>query len=160
MDFESSSSRSDLYYVESVIDIRKNQIDEFEILIKWKNYPHTDNTWEPLDHQEEDPLVILRALKENYVGQLEKRETKFIKKKLKHVREAIFEMKQIMKNRNDGQESNFTLKLHSSESSKEDFKGKTQLLLIFRMQCFIASQIRKKTNETKKNYKTNSTKKN
>ncbi|KAF9895815.1 hypothetical protein BX616_008766 [Lobosporangium transversale] len=47
-DFEDT----DTYEVETIIDHRQNASSphEYEYLVKWKNYPHDLNTWEPEEH--------------------------------------------------------------------------------------------------------------
>ena len=49
----------ELYEVESVEDKRKCR-GKIEYKVKWKNYAHTENTWEPMDHLVEVPELIAR----------------------------------------------------------------------------------------------------
>ena len=37
----------DVYYVDKIVDQRKNENDQWEYLVKWTGYPESENTWEP-----------------------------------------------------------------------------------------------------------------
>lgn len=37
----------DVYYVDKILDHRKNSDDQWEYLVKWTGYPDSENTWEP-----------------------------------------------------------------------------------------------------------------
>ena len=120
---KSVSSEEETYIVQKVTDIKKNQNGKIEIYIKWKGYPQSQNTWEPLEHLEEDPLAILRCMKENQIKQQEKKETKLNNLRLKLTREAITVVKVILKDRSNSAEEN----IFSSESSKKEFDSKFNL---------------------------------
>ena len=57
------------YEVEKVIDHRKSTTDghghDDEYLIKWKNYPHSENTWEPESNLNSIALQEARKLKQD-----------------------------------------------------------------------------------------------
>lgn len=42
--------KKEFYTIEKIMDRRRNSNGSYEYLIKWKNYPHRVNTWEPLSH--------------------------------------------------------------------------------------------------------------
>jgi len=49
---DQSSGEEQDYIVEKILDkrIKSNKVQYF---LKWKGYPDTDNTWEPVDHLED-----------------------------------------------------------------------------------------------------------
>lgn len=42
--------QKEFYLVEKIIDRRTSSNGSYEYYIKWKNFPHKVNTWEPLAH--------------------------------------------------------------------------------------------------------------
>ena len=45
------------FVVDKILDHRKNSNNNFEYLVKWKNFSDKDNTWEPIENFAERDLV-------------------------------------------------------------------------------------------------------
>ena len=43
----SSASKKEVFYVEKIIDKKIGRSGRVEYLLKWKNYPESESTWEP-----------------------------------------------------------------------------------------------------------------
>lgn len=67
----------EFYIVEKILDRRTSGNGSYEYFIKWKNYPHRDNTWEPLAH-----LSTVSSLVENFNEEFQERERILKSKKL------------------------------------------------------------------------------
>ena len=42
-------SQLETYEVEHIVNHRKKPNGDYELYIKWVGFPHSDNTWEPLN---------------------------------------------------------------------------------------------------------------
>lgn len=51
------STLPDLYVVEKILG-KRTKNSKVEYLVKWENYPHSDNTWEPLVNLESVMFLI------------------------------------------------------------------------------------------------------
>lgn len=53
--------KKEFYNIEKILDRRGSANGSFEYLVKWKNYAHKFNTWEPIGH-----LFPVRSLVERF----------------------------------------------------------------------------------------------
>lgn len=98
-DSSENQFEDDYYVVEEALDIKKGRGDTQYVFLKWKGYPDSDNTWEPITNlNPEAALSICRGLKDfmRKKANAEKTGTTY-KKKLEHTRRAILEWKALLK---------------------------------------------------------------
>ena len=50
------SHGDDVYFVDKIVNHRKNKEDKWEYLVKWTGYDDSENTWEPTGHITERTL--------------------------------------------------------------------------------------------------------
>lgn len=73
-------SEEEEYIVEKVVDKRLNKHGKVEYLLKWQNYPSSQNTWEPEEHLNCPDLI---AVFEESLSNRPKDEKKSIRKTMK-----------------------------------------------------------------------------
>ncbi len=81
--FQMMSSDEEEYIVEKVVDVRVTADGKKQYLLKWKNYPSSQNTWEPEEHLNCSALIAAfeNSLQEKKMAKKRKSNSKKVQQK-------------------------------------------------------------------------------